>query len=103
MVAGTSHDEDVSGRAPDLLTLLGAQPGELMERAREILAGDPGAYEASVAHQAIGMVLRDYGDLGEATRELRAALRLAQTARSTERQADVLATLGVALVYQGHS
>lgn len=103
MMAGTSHDEDVSGRAPDLLTLLGAQPGELMKRARQILAGDPGAYEASVAHQAVGMVLRDYGDLGEATRELRAALRLAQAARSTERQADVLATLGVALVYQGHS
>ena len=74
-----------------------------MARAREILAGDPSPYEASLAHQAIGILLREWGDLDAATRELHTALRLARAARSASRQADVLATLGVALIYQGKS
>ncbi len=74
-----------------------------MARARDVLAGSPAPYEASVARQAIGMVLREWGDLDAGTRELRAALRLARAARSTDRQADVLAALGVALIYQGNT
>jgi hypothetical protein len=103
MAAGTQQDDSVPGQARDLLPLLGSRPGELMARAREILAGDPDPYDASVARQAIGMVLREWGDLDAGTRELRAALRLARAARSAEREADVLAALGVALIYQGNS
>lgn len=103
MTVGTSDDDGLPGRVPDLLPLAAARPVEAMARARAILAGDPPAHEASIAHQAIGVVQRDFGDLDAATRELRTALRLARVARSTDRQADVLATLGVALTYQGHS
>jgi tetratricopeptide (TPR) repeat protein len=54
-----------------------------------------------VAHQAIGIVLREFGDVDAGVRESRDALRLARRTGSTEREADVLATLGVALVYAG--
>jgi tetratricopeptide (TPR) repeat protein len=56
-----------------------------------------------VAHQAAGIVLRDIGDVGAGVRELRAALRMAHRTGSTEREADVLATLGLALVYAGRT
>jgi tetratricopeptide (TPR) repeat protein len=52
-----------------------------------------------VAHQAAGIVLRDTGDVSAGVRELRAALRLARRTGSTEREADVLATLGLTLTY----
>jgi len=87
----------------DLLPLTGARPGEALARARAVLATDPAPFEASVAHQTVGTVLRDFGDIDGATAELRAAARLARAARATDREADVLATLGVALVYGGHS
>jgi hypothetical protein len=103
MGADTSRREDQPARAADLLSLLGERPRELMARAREILAGEPAPYEGSVARQAIGMVLREWGDLDAGIAELRTALRLARAARSTDRQADVLAALGVALIYQGRS
>jgi tetratricopeptide (TPR) repeat protein len=56
-----------------------------------------------VAHQAAGIVLREVGDVDAGVRELRDALRLARRSGSTEREADVLATLGVALVYAGRT
>ncbi|HEY2308791.1 MAG TPA: CHAT domain-containing protein [Streptosporangiaceae bacterium] len=87
----------------DLLPLTGARPGEALAKARAVLATDPAPFAASVAHQTIGTVLRDFGDLDGATAELRAAARLARAAHATDREADVLATLGVALVYRGHS
>jgi tetratricopeptide (TPR) repeat protein len=49
------------------------------------------------------MLLREFGDLDAATAELQAAVRLARMARSASREADVLASLGVALIYRGHS
>jgi tetratricopeptide (TPR) repeat protein len=52
-----------------------------------------------VAHQAAGIVLRDTGDVNAGVRELRTALRLARRTDSAEREADVLATLGLALTY----
>jgi len=103
-MAGGSPPPDGSARGVlDLLPLTGARPGEALARARAVLAADPAPFEASVAHQAVGTVLRDFGDLDGATAELRAAARLARAARATDREADVLATLGVALVYRGHS
>ena len=68
-----------------------------------MLAGRPDPYEASVAHQAAAIVLRDFGDVEAAVRELRQALRLARRIGSAEREAEVLASLGVALVYAGRT
>jgi tetratricopeptide (TPR) repeat protein len=66
-----------------------------------VLAGCPGPHDASVAHQAAGIVLRDYGDVEAGVRELRQALRQARRTGSAEREAEVLASLGVALVFAG--
>jgi tetratricopeptide (TPR) repeat protein len=66
-----------------------------------VLAGHPDHYESSVAHQAAGIVLRDFGDVEAGVRELRAALRMARRTGQAEREADVLATLGAALVLAG--
>jgi len=87
----------------DLLPLALSRPHEALARARTVLAGRPGPYQASVAHQAVGIVLRDVGDAQAGVRELRTALRLARRTGSAERQADALATLGVALVLVGRS
>jgi tetratricopeptide (TPR) repeat protein len=86
-----------------LLPLALSRPKEALARARAVLAADPEPYDASIAHQAIGIVLRDFGDVGVAVRELRTAVRLAGEAGSPEREADVLATLGLALVFSGRT
>jgi tetratricopeptide (TPR) repeat protein len=72
---------------------------QALARARAVLAGQPSPYDASVAHQAAAIVLREFGDVEAAVAELREALRLARRTRSAEREVDVLASLGVALVY----
>ena len=87
----------------DLLPLALSRPNEALKRARTILAGDPGPIAASVARQAIGIVLREYGDIDAAVEELRIARRLARRAGSTSREADVLGTLGVTLIFAGRS
>src|SRR5215472_13245220 len=87
----------------DLLALASARPGDALAKAHAILAADPAPYEASVAHQAIGMLHREFGDLAAATAELTAAVRLARASGSPERESDVLATLGVTLTYRGYS
>jgi len=48
-------------------------------------------------------VLRDYGDVEAGVRELRQALRQARRTGSAERETDVLASLGVALVFAGRT
>jgi tetratricopeptide (TPR) repeat protein len=87
----------------ELLPLTLSLPKEALARARAVLAADPEPYDASIAHQAIGIVLRDFGDVGVAVRELRTAVRLAAEAGSPQREADVLATLGLALVFAGRT
>jgi tetratricopeptide (TPR) repeat protein len=74
-----------------------------LARARAMLAAHPPPLAASIARQTIGIVLRDRGDTTEAIGELRRALRLARAAGSSAREADVLATLGAALVFAGHT
>ena len=92
------------GEGPTQLLLLAlSRPNEALMRARELLAGQPGPLDASVAHQAIGVVLREYGDIEEAIGELRTARRLARRAGSAGREADVLGALGVALIFAGRS
>src|SRR3954447_4710762 len=89
--------------ADGLLPLAVARPQEALARARAMLAAHPPPLAASIARQTIGIVLRDRGDTTEAIGELRKALRLARAAGSSAREADVLATLGAALVFAGHT
>jgi tetratricopeptide (TPR) repeat protein len=86
-----------------LLPLALSRPREALAQARRILAGRPAPARASVAHQAAGIVLRDFGDIEAGIAELRAALRLARRTDSVERETDVLAALGVALVQAGRT
>lgn len=71
--------------------------------ARSVLSCQPSAYDASLAHHAIGIVLRDRGRLQEAIAELRKGLRLARTSGRPEREVDMQATLGLALAWTGRS
>ncbi|MFJ3888181.1 CHAT domain-containing protein [Streptomyces rubrogriseus] len=80
-----------------------AAPGEALTRAEELLGADPSPLHASVAHQVIGIWQRDFGDTRRALAHLRRARDLAARADSAEREADVLATLGVALVHAGRT
>jgi CHAT domain/Tetratricopeptide repeat len=89
--------------ADELLLLAVSRPHEALAQARAILAENPSLTDASVAHQAVGIVLREFGDVDSGVAELRLALRLARRTGSAERAADVLATLGVALVYAGQT
>src|SRR4051812_38843552 len=92
------------GNASDELLLLAlSRPNEALERARAVLAGSPRPPDESVARQAIGIVLREFGDIDAAVDELRIARRLARRSNSAEREADVLATLGVTLVFAGRT
>ena len=100
-------EEGRPARAPhaplELLPLALSRPREALAQARALLAAGPGPFDASVARQVVGIVLRDFGDVGSAIRELRTALRLARASGSRDREADVLATLGIALVFAGRT
>ncbi|MFI1758593.1 CHAT domain-containing protein [Streptomyces sp. NPDC020571] len=87
----------------ELLPMVFAAPGEALTRAQEVLGADPSPLHASVAHQVIGIWQRDFGDTRRALAHLRRARDLAARAESAEREADVLATLGVALVHAGRT
>ncbi|HLM87422.1 MAG TPA: CHAT domain-containing tetratricopeptide repeat protein [Streptosporangiaceae bacterium] len=86
-----------------LVALATSRPWAALTRARAVLAGRPGPHDASVAHQAAGIVLRDFGDVEAGVRELRQALRQARRTGSAERETDVLASLAVALVFTGRT
>ena len=80
-----------------------AAPNQALARAEEVLGSDPLPLHASVAHQVIGIWQRDWGDLRIALEHLRRARDLAARAESADREADVLAALGVALVHAGRT
>lgn len=80
-----------------------ARPRQAMTAAKAMLADGRGPYETSIAHQAIGILRREFGDLDAAIRELRQAVRLARRSGSPDREADVLATLGIALLQHGRT
>jgi tetratricopeptide (TPR) repeat protein len=92
-----------AGGADELLALALSRPNEAVARARAIIAAGPGPLDASVAHQVIGLVLREFGDINAAIAELRTARGLAARAGRADREADVLGTLGFALVLAGHT
>ncbi len=87
----------------DLLPLALSRPHDAIAAARSLLAGEPPAETASIAHQASGIGLRQLGEVDTAIRELRTALRLAEESGLPEREADVLATLGATLGRAGRS
>ncbi|MBX7548312.1 CHAT domain-containing protein [Streptomyces sp. NPDC048665] len=95
----TPGSESVS----ELLPLVFADPGEARARAEQVLRAGPPPLHASVAHQVLGIWQRDFGDLRIALGHLRRARDLAARADSADREADVLATLGVALVHAGRT
>jgi tetratricopeptide (TPR) repeat protein len=87
---------------PDkLLALALSRPSEALAAARGVLAWHPSAAQAAVAHQAVGVVFREYGDIGEAIEEFKAARRFARKARDPDRESDISASLGLALVLAG--
>ncbi len=86
-----------------MLLLAMSRPQEALVRARSLLAASPEPGEASIAHQAAGIVLRDTDDVAAGIRELRHALRLARRLASREREADVLGSLGAAYVFAGRT
>lgn len=87
----------------DLLSLALSRPTEALARARAILAAHPDPHEASIAHQAAGIVLREFGDITAGVRELRTAMRLACRTGSADREADAQAALAVGLAYAGRT
>ena len=93
----------VGDGSSDLLPLALSRPNEALQRARAVLARDHDPLKASVARQAIGIVLREYGDIEAAIGELRIARNLARRAGSADREADVLSTLGFTLVVAGRT
>ena len=86
-----------------LIAMTGASPRAALAAARSVLAAGPGPRDASIAHQAAAIVLRDFGDMGAAIREFRLAARLARAAGDPGREADVLTSLGTALVMAGRT
>jgi tetratricopeptide (TPR) repeat protein len=86
-----------------LLPLALSRPQDALLAARSLLADQPSAYDASLAHQAIGIVLRDRGELRGALAELRTAVRLARASGQPEREVDVQATLGLTIAWTGRS
>ena len=72
-------------RHADLLPLALSRPNEALQRARAVLAGDPSPLDASIARQAIGTVLREYGDIETAIGELRIARRRIEVATEDHR------------------
>src|SRR5256885_12658046 len=87
----------------ELIALTGVSPREALAAARSLLAAGPGPRDASIAHQAAAIVLRDFGDVRAAIREFRLAVRLARAAGEPGREADVLTSLGTALVMAGRT
>src|SRR2546430_847977 len=94
-----THDKP----AEELISLTGVSPREALAAARPLLATGPGPRDASIAHQAAAIVLRDFGDVRAAIREFRLAARLARAAAEPDREADVLTSLGTALVMSGRT
>jgi len=103
MTVGHSDTENLPFDPAQLLPLALSRPHDALLAARSLLAGRPSFYDASLAHQTIGIVLRDHGDLPGAIAELRRGVRLARASGRSEREADVQATLGIALAWTGRS
>jgi tetratricopeptide (TPR) repeat protein len=97
------RDVDRAGGPDRLLPLALSRPADAYAQASQLLAGHPDPYAASVAHHARAIVLREAGQVRDAIRELRSAVRLARVSGSAERVVDVQATLGLSLGVAGRT
>jgi tetratricopeptide (TPR) repeat protein len=102
-VSDAPHSDQVAWDPDKLLALALSRPSEALAAAREVLAQHPSALQAAVAHQAIGVVRKDFFDVGAAIEEFKHALRFARTAGDPDRETDILASLGIALVRAGQT
>ena len=68
-----------------------------------MLAQHPSASQAAVAHHAAGVVLRDFGDIGEAIEEFKNARRFARKAGDLDHESEVVASLGVTRLLAGQT
>ncbi|MGL5818525.1 MAG: CHAT domain-containing protein [Phycicoccus sp.] len=91
------------GEVGTLLAQAVSSPDEAVVVAERLLTRSDDPWVRSVAHQARGVVLRDRGRTDLAVIALRAALRLAVRTDDHDREADVRATLGVALAMDGRT
>jgi CHAT domain-containing protein/tetratricopeptide (TPR) repeat protein len=103
MAVGGRHKGILPCEPAQLLPLALSRPQDALLAARSLLDGQPSAYDASLAHQAIGIVLRDHGDLSAAIVELKRGTRLARASGQPEREVDVQATLGLTLAWTGRT
>lgn len=102
-VPASPHSAPMAWEPDELLALALSRPSEALAAARKALAQHPSASQAAVAHQAAGVVLRDFGDIAEAIEELKDAHRFARKAGNLDRESDVLGSLGVAWVLAGQT
>ena len=103
MTGGGPERERQSADPARLLPLAVSRPRDALLAARSVLAAQPTSYDASLAHHAIGIILRNRGDLPGAVAELRTGVRLARASGQPEREVDVQATLGATLAWTGRS
>ncbi|HEY2285450.1 MAG TPA: CHAT domain-containing protein [Streptosporangiaceae bacterium] len=103
MVSAGGGNGQFTDDPADLLPLVFARPRDALAGAHSILAGRPPPHSASIAHQVIGLVERDFGDAAAGVRHLRTAVRLARRSGSPDREGDVLAALGIALIHTGRT
>jgi tetratricopeptide (TPR) repeat protein len=88
----------------ELLALAIADPDEAWSLANAVIANDDADVTAlSYAHQALGIVLREGGDVDLALTHLRVARRLAERTPDVDRVADVRASLGGTLAVAGRT
>lgn len=97
------HTAATEWQPDELQALALSRPSEALAVAREVLANNPSASQAAVAHQAAGVVLRHFGDIDKAIEELTEAYRFARVAGDLDRVSDVLASLGVARLLAGQT
>ncbi len=105
---GAQGDDATQGdhatqRGEHLLRLALSRPGEAQRAAAAILVASADPIEISYARHALGIVLRDSGDVAASVAELSAALRSARSSGQPDRVADVRATLGAALAMGGRT
>ena len=65
MTVGDPGTENLPFDPAQLLPLALSRPRDALLTARSVLASMPSAYDASLAHHAIGIVLRDRGTYQE--------------------------------------
>ena len=102
MTGGGPERERQSADPARLLPLAVSRPRDALLAARSVLAAQPTSYDASLAHHAIGIILRNRG-YSPSRRELRTGVRLARASGQPEREVDVQATLGATLAWTGRS